>query len=38
MAEGLSAIGEYVKALKFASKALPLAPNRADKQAGSIID
>jgi tetratricopeptide (TPR) repeat protein len=33
MARGLSANGEYAKALEFASKALPLAPNDAAKQA-----
>lgn len=33
MARGLSAIGEYAKALEFANKALPLAPNDANKQA-----
>ncbi|HEY0048175.1 MAG TPA: DUF2911 domain-containing protein [Pyrinomonadaceae bacterium] len=33
MARGLSANGEYAKALEFASKALPLAPNDAGKQA-----
>jgi hypothetical protein len=33
MARGLSAAGEYAKALEFASKALPLAPNDAGKQA-----
>ena len=33
MARGLSANGEYAKALEFASKALPLAPNDANKQA-----
>ncbi|HEX8290034.1 MAG TPA: DUF2911 domain-containing protein [Pyrinomonadaceae bacterium] len=33
MARGLSATGEYAKALEFASKALPLAPNDANKQA-----
>lgn len=33
MARGLSANGEYVKALEFANKALPLAPNDAGKQA-----
>ena len=33
MARGLSASGEYAKALEFASKALPLAPNDANKQA-----
>lgn len=32
MARGLSANGEYVKALEFANKALPLAPNAANKQ------
>ena len=32
MARGLSANGEYAKALKFANKALPLAPNDANKQ------
>lgn len=33
MARGLSANGEYSKALNFANKALPLAPNDANKQA-----
>ena len=33
MARGLSANGDYTKALEFASKALPLAPNEANKQA-----
>lgn len=33
MARGLSAKGEYAKALEFADKALPLAPNDANKQA-----
>jgi tetratricopeptide (TPR) repeat protein len=33
MVRGLSANGEYVKALEFANKALPLAPNDAGKQA-----
>ncbi len=33
MARGLSAGGEYAKALEFANKALPLAPNDANKQA-----
>jgi tetratricopeptide (TPR) repeat protein len=33
MARGLSANGEYAKALEFAGKALPLAPNDANKQA-----
>ena len=33
MARGLSAAGEYAKALDFATKALPLAPNDANKQA-----
>ena len=33
MARGLSASGEYAKALEFANKALPLAPNDANKQA-----
>jgi tetratricopeptide (TPR) repeat protein len=33
MARGLSANGEYAKALEFASKALPLAPNDSNKQA-----
>jgi tetratricopeptide (TPR) repeat protein len=33
MARGLSASGEYAKALEFAGKALPLAPNDANKQA-----
>ncbi|HUR97574.1 MAG TPA: DUF2911 domain-containing protein [Pyrinomonadaceae bacterium] len=33
MTRGLSANGEYAKALEFANKALPLAPNDANKQA-----
>lgn len=33
MARGLSATGEYAKALEFATKALPLAPNEPNKQA-----
>ena len=33
MARGLSATGDYPKALEFATKALPLAPNDANKQA-----
>lgn len=33
MARGLSASGDYAKALEFANKALPLAPNDANKQA-----
>jgi hypothetical protein len=33
MARGLSGTGEYAKALEFATKALPLAPNDANKQA-----
>ena len=33
MVRGLSANGEYVKALEFANKALPLAPSDAGKQA-----
>jgi hypothetical protein len=33
MARGLSANAEYAKALEFANKALPLAPNDANKQA-----
>lgn len=33
MARGLSANGDYSKALEYASKALPLAPNAAGKQA-----
>jgi tetratricopeptide (TPR) repeat protein len=33
MARGLSANGEYAKALEFANKALPLAPNDSGKQA-----
>jgi hypothetical protein len=33
MARGLSANGEYAKALEFANKALQLAPNDANKQA-----
>jgi tetratricopeptide (TPR) repeat protein len=33
MARGLSANGEYAKALEFANKALPMAPNDAARQA-----
>lgn len=33
MTRGLSANGDYAKALEFATKALPLAPNDANKQA-----
>ena len=33
MARGLSATGDYAKALEFATKALPLAPNDANKQS-----
>jgi hypothetical protein len=33
MARGLSANGEYAKALEFANKALPLVPNDANKKA-----
>lgn len=33
MVRGLSANGEYAKALEFANKALPLAPNDVNKQA-----
>ena len=33
MARGLSANGDYKKALEYATKALPLAPNDANKQA-----
>lgn len=33
MARGLSANGEFAKALEFAKKALPLAPNESGKQA-----
>jgi tetratricopeptide (TPR) repeat protein len=33
MARGLSANGDYAKALEFANKALPLAPNDASRQA-----
>ncbi len=33
MARGLSANGEYAKALEYANKALPLAPNEQNKQA-----
>lgn len=33
MARGLSGTGDYAKALEFANKALPLAPNDANKQA-----
>jgi tetratricopeptide (TPR) repeat protein len=39
MARGLSANGEYEKALEYANKALPLAPNEANKAAvQSMID
>jgi len=37
MARGLSANGEYAKALEFANKALPLAPNDSVKQAVSAM-
>ena len=37
MARGLSANGDYTKALEFANKALPLAPNDANKQAVQIM-
>jgi tetratricopeptide (TPR) repeat protein len=33
MARGLSATGDYAKAMEFANQALPLAPNEAGKQA-----
>jgi tetratricopeptide (TPR) repeat protein len=33
MVRGLSANGQYSKALEFANRALPLAPNDANKQA-----
>ncbi len=33
MVRGLSATGDYAKALEYANKALPLAPNDANKQA-----
>ncbi len=33
MARGLSANGEYAKALEFANRALPSAPNDSTKQA-----
>jgi hypothetical protein len=33
MARGLSATGDMLKALEYANKALPLAPNDANKQA-----
>lgn len=37
MARGLSAIGEYAKALEFSNKALLLAPNDANKQAVQVM-
>jgi tetratricopeptide (TPR) repeat protein len=37
MARGLSANGEYAKALEFANKALPLAPNDSVKQAVQAV-
>ncbi len=37
MARGLSANGDYTKALEFANKALPLAPNDANKQAVQVM-
>jgi tetratricopeptide (TPR) repeat protein len=37
MTRGLSANGEYAKALEFANKALPLAPNDAAKQAVQVM-
>ena len=37
MARGLSANGDYAKALEFANKALPLAPNDANKQAVTVM-
>ena len=37
MARGLSANGEYAKALEFANKALQLAPNDDNKQAVQIM-
>lgn len=37
MARGLSATGEYAKALEFANKALPIAPNDANKQAVQMM-
>jgi len=37
MARGLSANGEYAKALEFAKKALPLAPNDANKEAVQVM-
>ena len=33
MARGLSANGEYSKALEYATKALPLSPNDTNKQS-----
>ena len=33
MTRGLSANGEFAKALEFANKALPLAPNETNKKA-----
>jgi tetratricopeptide (TPR) repeat protein len=37
MARGLSANGQYAAALEYANKALPLAPNDANKQAVQIM-
>jgi tetratricopeptide (TPR) repeat protein len=37
MTRGLSANGEYVQALAYAVKALPLAPNEANKQAVQLM-
>lgn len=37
MARGLSAKGQYAKALEFANKALPLAPNDPNKQAVQMM-
>jgi len=37
MVRGLSANGDYAKALEFANRALPLAPNNTNKQAVQIM-
>ncbi len=37
MARGLSADGQYAKALEYANKALPLAPNDVNKQAVQVM-
>ncbi len=37
MARGLSADGQYAKALEYATKAMALAPNDANKQAVQVM-